>query len=102
MEVHVKKVLFMGFMGILFTMEAFAAIPVTIIVSCYRGPWEEVIWDRPNPIFIDTLMEAGYSITTATSVANRICRDPALVGEPEASRVEMLRLLRTVPRDGLK
>ena len=27
-----------------------------IVVSCFRGPWEEVIWDRPEPVFIDSLV----------------------------------------------
>lgn len=83
----------------LISAQAFAA-PITI--SCYRGPWKEVIWDRPNPIFIDTLMENGYSIVTASSIAHRICRDPGLVGRlGDGSAVAVLkRILRETPKDG--
>lgn len=55
---------------------------VQIHISCYRGPWKEVIWDRPNPVFIDSLVSAGYGYPEATAIAERICRDPALVQNP--------------------
>ena len=34
---------------------------VVVTVSCYRGPWDDVIWDRPNPVFVDSLVSASYS-----------------------------------------
>lgn len=58
----------------------------TVVVSCYRGPWREVIWDRPEPVFIDSLVAAGYDYPTANALAERICRDPSLVGNREALR----------------
>lgn len=63
-----------------------------IHISCYRGPWKEVIWDRPNPVFVDSLVNAGYGYATATAIAERICRDPALVGRPGS----MSRALRAI------
>lgn len=58
----------------------------TVVVSCYRGPWREVIWDRPEPLFIDSLVAAGYDYPTAHAMAERICRDQSLVGDREALR----------------
>jgi hypothetical protein len=55
----------------------------TIMVSCYRGPWQDVIWDRPNTVFIDSLVNAGYTIATAEAVGQRICRDPNGVGSSD-------------------
>lgn len=63
-----------------------------IHVSCYRGPWKEVIWDRPNAVFLDSLRAIGYDYATAEAIAERICRDPALVGNREGLRSEMLRI----------
>lgn len=70
----------------------------TITVSCYRGPWEDVIWDRPNSVFIDSLVTVGYDINTASSIAERICRDADLVGDKEGLKAEMKRIYREVPR----
>lgn len=70
----------------------------TITVSCYRGPWEDVIWDRPNSVFIDSLVTVGYDINTASSIAERICRDSDLVGDTEGLKAEMKRIYREVPR----
>ncbi|MDF0602817.1 hypothetical protein P1J78_18915 [Psychromarinibacter sp. C21-152] len=68
-----------------------------IQVSCYRGPWTEVIWDRPNPVFIDTLVAAGYDYPTAHAIGERVCRDPALVNNPAGLRAEMTRIYRSAP-----
>jgi hypothetical protein len=70
----------------------------TITVSCFRGPLPVVAWDRPNPVFIDSLVRAGYSYETAAAMATRICTDESLVGNPNGLRVEMERLLRSEPR----
>ena len=40
-----------------------------IHVSCYRGPWNDVIWDRPNSVFVDSLVAVGYDFSTAHAVA---------------------------------
>lgn len=65
-----------------------------IIVSCYRGPWKDVIWDRPNAVFIDSLVAIGYDFPTAQAIGTRVCRDDALVGDPEALKATMLRIWR--------
>lgn len=84
---------------LIFVAELTYAAP-RVVISCFRGPWQEVIWDRPNPIFIDTLMANGYSITTATAIAERICRDPNLVNQNELSIQETIRLMKLIPKDG--
>jgi hypothetical protein len=62
---------------------------VTITVSCYRGPWKEVIIDRPNAVFIDSLVQAGYSYERAHAIGERVCRDEALVDNPGALAATM-------------
>ncbi|NCO22718.1 MAG: hypothetical protein GW905_12135 [Rhodobacterales bacterium] len=70
---------------------------VTITVSCFRGPWREVIWDRPNAVFIDSLINAGYDHPTAFAIGQRICRDSALVGNLDRLRSEAIRVLQASP-----
>lgn len=60
-----------------------------IVVSCFRGPWKEVIWDRPNAVFIDTLVSVGYDFSTAQAIGERVCRDDRLVGDPAALKATM-------------
>lgn len=67
-----------------------------IVVSCFRGPWEDVIWDRPKPVFVDSLVEYGYDINTATSIAEKICSDEDLVGNSEGLKAEMRRVYRSI------
>ena len=31
----------------------------TVVVSCFRGPWRETIWDHPEPVFVDSLRAVG-------------------------------------------
>ena len=57
--------------------------PAVVTVSCFRGPWSEVIWDRPNPVFIDSLVHAGYDLVTAMNIAERVCRDPSGVNDSD-------------------
>lgn len=64
----------------------------TITVSCFRGPWKDVIWDRPNAVFVDSLVNAGYKFETAHAIAERVCRDEALVNNPEAMKSTMRRI----------
>lgn len=87
-----------SFLGCLTASQAVANS--SILVSCYRGPWKDVVWDRANPQFIDSLVAAGYSYTTANAVGERICRDPDLVDRPEDLRREVQRILRVTPKDG--
>jgi len=65
-----------------------------IIVSCFRGPWKEVIWDRPNSNFIDSLVNIGYDYPTSHAIAERVCRDDWLVGNEDGLRSEMIRIYR--------
>ena len=69
-----------------------------ILVSCYRGPWNEVIWDKANPNFVKSLIDAGYNTTEATSIADYICRDPRLVDNPIALAKEVRAAVRAAPR----
>ncbi|MDK3019028.1 hypothetical protein [Pseudodonghicola flavimaris] len=64
----------------------------TMIVSCFRGPWKDVIWDRPNSNFIDSLIDFGYDYPNAHAIAERICRDDRLVNNKEAMKAEMIRI----------
>ncbi|MFZ5962024.1 hypothetical protein ACOXXX_03655 [Thalassococcus sp. BH17M4-6] len=64
----------------------------TIVVSCFRGPWKDVIWDRPNSNFVDSLVNAGYTYPTAHAIAERVCRDDSLVGNPGAMKAAMERI----------
>ena len=64
----------------------------TMIVSCFRGPWNDVIWDRPNSNFIDSLIDFGYDYPNAHAIAERICRDDLLVGNKEAMKEAMLKI----------
>ncbi|QPM91986.1 hypothetical protein [Pseudooceanicola algae] len=63
------------------TMLAETVYPV--LASCYRGPWEDVIWDKANPEFMETLMQNGITPDAAEEIGERVCRDPALVGKPD-------------------
>lgn len=63
-----------------------------IHVSCWRGPWREVIWDRPNAVFVDSLVAVGYDFSTAHAIAERVCRDKTLVGNPEGLKAHMERI----------
>ncbi|MEM7076558.1 MAG: hypothetical protein AAGA28_12165 [Pseudomonadota bacterium] len=63
-----------------------------ILVSCYRGPWEEVIWDRANPEFIASLEANGYDRVEAQALADSICRDPRLVNNPDEMAAEVRRV----------
>lgn len=66
--------------------------PTTITVSCFRGPTGDVIWDRPNAVFIDSLVAAGYTFATAHAIGERVCRDENLVGKPDAMADTMRRI----------
>ncbi|AHM04010.1 hypothetical protein roselon_01631 [Roseibacterium elongatum DSM 19469] len=68
-----------------------------ITISCYRGPWEDVIWDRPNPVFTDSLVSAGYTFPEAHAIAERVCRDPATVNRPNGMVNVMTRILSETP-----
>lgn len=70
---------------------------VQVTVSCYRGPWTDVIWDRPNPIFIDSLINAGYTFPEAHAIGDRVCRDPSTVDRPDLAVQVMHRIIQQNP-----
>ncbi|EPX87478.1 hypothetical protein ruthe_00548 [Rubellimicrobium thermophilum DSM 16684] len=69
-----------------------------VVVQCYRGPWKETIWDRPTPVFVDTLVSVGYDYPAAHAIAERVCKDVRLVGNPEALRAEVERIIAESPQ----
>lgn len=74
--------------------------PVTIVASCFRGPLKHVIWDRPNPEFIDSLVGYGYSYEAAFAIAERVCRDQTGVGRPGHMVEATTRAIREEPPVG--
>lgn len=98
-----RKLMLAGLFGSVLATQALAnptTQVITVYISCFRGPITEVVWDHPRPIFIDSLMEAGYSLETAQAIGERTCRDKSLVGNPEGLKAEARRLIAEVPRDG--
>lgn len=67
----------------------------TITVSCFRGPLDVVVWDRPRAVFIDSLVAAGYDYAEATAIGTRVCRDEALLNDRGALASEMRRIYNT-------
>lgn len=72
----------------------------TITISCYRGPWRDVIWDRPNAVFLDGLTRIGYSRQEALVIGQRICRDEYGLDDPEYLKSAMRRILAETPPSG--
>ena len=70
---------------------------VYVTVSCFRGPFSEVIWDRPNPVFIDSLVNAGYTFPEAHAIGERVCRDPSTVDRPDAAIQVMTQIIAQNP-----
>jgi hypothetical protein len=71
--------------------------PGVVTVSCWHGPWQAVIWDRPNPVFVESLIAVGYDYPNAYAIAQRICRDPEGVGRPDYLKAEMEKVLGEAP-----
>lgn len=72
-------------------------ITVTVTVSRFHRPWSEVIWDRPNPVFIDSLFSADYTFPEACAIGERACRDPGTVDRPDATIAVMHRIISENP-----
>ncbi len=70
---------------------------VTITISCFRGPFSDVIWDHPNGIFIDDLVNIGYTFPEAHAIAERVCRDAATVDRPDVAIDVMYRIIAENP-----
>ncbi len=70
---------------------------VHVTISCFRGPWNDVIWDRPEPVFVDTLVNAGYTFPEAHAIAERVCRDIDGVDNPGHSQAVMMQIFQDNP-----
>lgn len=70
---------------------------VYVTVSCFRGPLSEIIWDRPNPVFIDSLVNAGYSFPEAHAIGERVCTDPSTVDRPDRAIQVMTQIIAQNP-----
>ena len=68
-----------------------------ITVSCARFALKGVIWDKPQAVFLDDLVAAGYTQERAYAIGMRVCRDETLVGNPAAMGATMRNILRTTP-----
>jgi hypothetical protein len=76
---------------------AAGAGPGTVMVSCYRGPWRETLWDRPEAVFLDSLVALGYDYTAAEAIGERVCKDETLVDDPAALQAAVERILAASP-----
>ena len=56
-----------------------------------------MIWDRPEPVFTESLVAVGYDYANAYAIANRICRDPALVDNNAALKAAMEDIIAKAP-----
>lgn len=70
---------------------------IRITVSCARFSLKGVIWDKPQAVFTDDLVRAGYTYERAHAIGERVCRDEALVGNTAAMGATMRNILRTTP-----
>ncbi|MFC3614377.1 hypothetical protein ACFORG_11440 [Lutimaribacter marinistellae] len=71
--------------------------PYNITISCYRGPTQGVIWDRPNAVFVEDLVAIGYSYPQATAIGERVCRDEWGVGQHDYMRNSLLEIIARTP-----
>ena len=71
--------------------------PARITISCYRGWLQTVAWDRPNSVFIEDLVQLGYSRAEATVIGEHICRDEYGLGDPAHQRAQLRDILRQDP-----
>lgn len=71
--------------------------PSKINISCYRGAMKTVAWDRPNAVFLDDLVQLGYSREMASNIGERVCRDEYGVRNPDHQVRSLLKILRESP-----
>jgi len=71
--------------------------PMTVTVSCFRGLFEVVAWDRPNSVFVEDLVQLGYTRDHATVIGEQICRDEYGVRQPDHQRAQLRQILRDDP-----
>jgi hypothetical protein len=71
--------------------------PSVITISCFRGPSSNVIWDRPNAVFIEDLVKIGYSYQKAHAIGERVCRDEYGVSNPEYLKSTLIEIMARTP-----
>lgn len=72
--------------------------PNQINVSCYRGAFRSVVaWDRANGVFIEDLVQLGYTYPEAHAMGARVCRDERGIGNGEYKIQLLLRLMQETP-----
>ena len=76
--------------------------PSVITISCFRGPTSNVIWDRPNAVFIEDLVRLNYTYPQAQAIAERVCRDEYGVGQPDYLKATLLNLMARTPPQNKK
>lgn len=69
-----------------------------VVASCFRGPWQQIIWDHPNAVFVDSLVNIGYSFERASAIANRVCKDKSLVNNPAGLKSTTETIIASSPR----
>jgi hypothetical protein len=70
-----------------------------VTVACFRGPFTVTAWDHPEAVFIDSLVAVGYDFPSAWTIGERICKDSALVGNPEGLKAAMEQIIAEAPRN---
>lgn len=73
------------------------ADPAKITISCYRGISRNVAWDRPNSVFIEDLVQLGYSRVEALAIGEQICRDEYGVRDPQHQLDQLRQILTQDP-----
>lgn len=72
--------------------------PNRINVSCYRGAFRNVVaWDRPNAVFVNDLVQLGYSYPDAHAIGERVCRDERGIGNAEHKISTLRQLMAETP-----
>ncbi|WP_428926399.1 hypothetical protein [Marinibacterium sp. SX1] len=74
--------------------------PNRITISCFRGFLPDVIWDRPNSVFVDDLVKYGYDYPQAFAIAEAICRDEYGVNNQGYMTQRLQQLIRDTPPKG--
>lgn len=71
--------------------------PAAITISCFRGPTSNVIWDRPNAVFVEDLVRVGYTYPQAHAIGERVCRDEYGVGNHDHMRMSLVEIMAKTP-----
>lgn len=71
--------------------------PNKVHVSCYRGYFRTVAWDRPNSVFVEDLVQLGYTFPQADAIGAAICRDERGVRNKRYMRERFIDIYATYP-----